>query len=245
MEGVDAASPARNRTKESLVKFLRNRRRPSPALIVAIAALSVSLVGTAVAVPIAEVSLNKQERKVTRKIAANLARKIARRISGRVSNRRITKRAPGLSVASANTANSANSANTANTVPDGAVTTNKIADGAVTDAKLATAFLPASTPGIPIAGANIAANGTVRKFFNRFGGEPTVNKTGTGTYNFTFPGLEGKALNSDSIGLVSLQNGAGEIRRSSSGGNPLVFTYDSAGTAADRAFEYVLLVPSS
>lgn len=83
------------------------KHKPSPAMIVAIAALSVSLVGTAVAGPIAEISLNKGEKKQIRKISRN--------ISNRVSNRRITQRAPGLAVATANFSNIANAANLANT----------------------------------------------------------------------------------------------------------------------------------
>lgn len=82
------------------------KKRPSPAMIVAIAALSVSLVGTAVAGPIAEISLNKGEKQQIRKISRN--------ISGKVSNRRITKRAPGLNVASARNAVIANVANASN-----------------------------------------------------------------------------------------------------------------------------------
>lgn len=75
-------------------------------MIVAIAALSVSLVGTAFAGPIAEISLNKGEKKQIRKISRN--------ISNKVSNRKITQRAPGLSVAAAQNANIANVANAAN-----------------------------------------------------------------------------------------------------------------------------------
>jgi hypothetical protein len=87
----------------------RKVRRPSSAMLVAIAAIVVSLVGTAIAVPIAEVSLSKKERKQTRKIASRLARKIARRLA----NRQITKRAPNLSVATANSATTAGAASTA------------------------------------------------------------------------------------------------------------------------------------
>lgn len=84
----------------------RFKKRPSPAMIVAIAALSVSLVGTAVAGPIAEISLNRGEKKQVRKISRNIA--------GKVSNRRVTKRAPGLNVASARNAVIANVANASN-----------------------------------------------------------------------------------------------------------------------------------
>jgi hypothetical protein len=76
-------------------------RKPSPAMIVAIAALCVSLVGTAVAAPVAVISLNKKEKKQVRKIA------------GKVSNKRITKRAPNLSVKNAKNAQAAASATSA------------------------------------------------------------------------------------------------------------------------------------
>jgi hypothetical protein len=77
--------------------------RPSPAMAVAIAALCVSLVGTAFAGPIAEISgLTKKDKQTVRKIS--------RKISNRVSNRRITKRAPRLSVRHAQAADSATTA---------------------------------------------------------------------------------------------------------------------------------------
>lgn len=83
------------------------KKRPSPAMIVAMTALCVSLVGTAFAGPIAEISgLNKKDKRTVRKISRN--------ISGKVSNRRITKRAPGLNVATARNAVIANVANAAN-----------------------------------------------------------------------------------------------------------------------------------
>lgn len=96
-------------------------------------ALCVSLAGTAVAVPIAEISLNKKEKRQIRK----MANKIAQRV--------ITKRAPGLSVASAQTAQSAESAKTADTAKfadtaksaDSADTADTVANGAITTAKLA------------------------------------------------------------------------------------------------------------
>jgi hypothetical protein len=82
------------------------KQKPSPAMIVAITALFISLVGTAFAGPIAEISLNKGEKKQIRKIT--------RKVSNRVANRRITKRAPGLNVATARNAVIANVANASN-----------------------------------------------------------------------------------------------------------------------------------
>lgn len=138
----------------------------------------------------------------------------------------------------------ANDAVTNGKVANNAITSGKIANGAVTNEKLATAFLPAATAGVPVAGADVAADGTLRQFFNRFGGAPTVQKNGTGSYTLKFPGLEGKAFFSESIAMATLQSGPGEIRRTSSGGNPTVETYNSAGTNTDQAFDYVLFVPS-
>lgn len=59
--------------------------RPSPAMVVAIAALVAALTGSAVAGVVTTVSLDRQEKKQVKRIA----------------NKRITKRAPGLSVANA------------------------------------------------------------------------------------------------------------------------------------------------
>ncbi|HEU4905113.1 MAG TPA: hypothetical protein VFT19_03225 [Solirubrobacterales bacterium] len=55
------------------MKQIRKWRKPSPALIIAIVALSAALVGTAVAGPIAGISLSKKEKKQTRKIARQQA----------------------------------------------------------------------------------------------------------------------------------------------------------------------------
>ncbi|MEX2447456.1 MAG: hypothetical protein WD404_01775 [Solirubrobacterales bacterium] len=53
-------------------------------MIVAIAALSVSLVGTAFAGPIAEISLNKGEKKQIRKISRNITNRIFNRRAGKL-----------------------------------------------------------------------------------------------------------------------------------------------------------------
>jgi hypothetical protein len=75
--------------------------RPSPALIVAIAALVAAVAGTAVAGPGATTS------KITKKKVTNIARNVA--------NQQIDDRAAGLSVAHANTATNATDANHATT----------------------------------------------------------------------------------------------------------------------------------
>lgn len=88
------------------------KRKPSPALVVAIAALSIALVGTAVAGPIATSSLSKNERRITAKIARTLSLRFIKRFTAPLANRQITMRAPGLSVANAeNASNAENAAN--------------------------------------------------------------------------------------------------------------------------------------
>ena len=91
-----------------------------------------------------------------------------------------------------------------------------------------------------LAGANVTSTGTVIAYFNRFGGAPTVSHTAaSGIYVITFPGLEGKLLNSEAIHIATIFGGIGEIRTSSSGGNPFILTANSAGTATDQSFYYV------
>lgn len=90
-------------------------RKPSPALIVAIAALCVGLVGTAVAGPIATDSrLSRADVKTVIKLARTLALRFDARFTAPIANNQITRREPGLSVKSAKSADSADSANTAN-----------------------------------------------------------------------------------------------------------------------------------
>lgn len=105
-------------------------------------------------------------------------------------------------------------------------------------------YIKKNTLGMPLAGASIAADGTVQRYFNRKGGAPTVDHSSTGIYIVTFPGLDGKAYYNNSVVSVSLQGiSGGEIARWSSSGNPYVATSDSTGAASNRAFEIVILVP--
>lgn len=99
-------------------------------------------------------------------------------------------------------------------------------------------------PGGPLAGASVAADGTLVKWFNRRGGAPTVDKLGTGAYRLTFPGLVGQAAYNNSVVQVSLVS-EGEIYRVSYDGNPGVQTNNSAGTAADRPFDLVIFRPGA
>lgn len=125
------------------------------------------------------------------------------------------------------------------------VTRTKIANAAVNWAKVDGTILTIGTPGVPIAGVNVASNGTVRRFFNRVTGQPpTVSRPTAGTYQITVPGLQGKLTSTNSISLTTLIGNAGEIWLTAVGGNAVVKTTDSAGKAANRAFQYVIFVQS-
>jgi uncharacterized protein (DUF2147 family) len=124
---------------------------------------------------------------------------------------------------------------------DGSVTASKIPDGSITENKLADHYLNASTVGVPLAGANVSSSGTVLRWFNRFGGKPTVEHTSTGFYVLSFPGLEEQGGVSSSIATATLIGNAGEISRNSTGNNPAVETYDSAGVPTNEQFEFALI----
>lgn len=124
-------------------------RTPSPALLVAIAALCVALVGTAVAGPVAGTSrLSKADRKVVVKTARTLALRYIKRFTPPLANREITQREPFLSVnvaddaTRASTANRAKTAESADTaeiaegVREGSITGTELADNSVTGAKI-------------------------------------------------------------------------------------------------------------
>lgn len=207
-------------------------------IIVSASVLALAVGGIAVAGG----ALDKQEKNAVKKISKKQAIK------------QINKLAQGLSVdhastsGSASTAGSANSAETADTAKsaDSATNASNATNADKVDGKNASDFLAANTVGVPVAGANIDANGIVRRSFNHAGGAATVNKSATGIYVVTFPGLEGKAYFDNSIVLVSLAGvQPGEITRQSQQGNAYIATYNSSGALADRAFEVVLFVPGA
>jgi hypothetical protein len=147
-----------------------------------------------------------------------------------------------------------NGAVTAKKLHKNAVTTNKIRIGAVTGPKLANAsvsfrktdktVLSIYSAGVPVAGVNVASDGTVRRWFNRVGGAPTVNHPEAGVYQISIPGLQGLIKSNSSISLATLISNIGEIRVTSSGRNPVIRTANSAGVATNRAFNFVVFYRS-
>ena len=118
------------------------------------------------------------------------------------------------------TRNIKNGAVTAKKLHKSAVKTAKIASHAVGYQKVDSTIVTGFTPGVAIAGANIAANGTVRRYFNRYSSAaPTVVHPQAGLYEVAFPRLQGRVAANRSISLGTLVSPIGEIRVTSSGRN--------------------------
>ncbi len=138
-----------------------------------------------------------------------------------------------------------NGAVTAKKLHKNAVTTKKIRDGSINFRDTDRSIVNAYTPGVAVAGVNLSPNGTVRRFFNRFGGTPSVTHSGTGLYQISFPGLAGHIRSNSSIAVATLIGAMGEIRVTSFGKNlAQVRTASSNGAAANRAFNYALILAS-
>jgi hypothetical protein len=183
------------------------RFRPSPALVVSLIALFVSLGGMSYAA----------------------ATKIGTRgiKNGAVTSKKLHKNAV-----------------TAKKIRKGAVTGSKLANRSIGYTKVDGSLMSIYTAGAPMAGINVAANGTVRRFFNHFGGAPTVSHPQAGVYQIAFPGLGGLVTSRSSISQATLISGLGEIRVSSAGKNPIVRTANSTGNPANRAFNFTVIYRS-
>jgi trimeric autotransporter adhesin len=227
----------------------RRIKRPSPAMVVALIALFVSVGGVSYAA--SKIGTNDIKRGAVTK--PKIAKKAV--TTGKLDRQAV--KGGKIADAAVKTGKIADQAVQFGNIQDlaigtdklstGAVTSDKIAGGSVNSTKVDGSIVTADTVGVPLAGANIGSDGAVRQFFNRVGGAPTVDHTaGTGVYNITFPGLDGKVLNSGSVSMGSIQSAAfgGQLTISSSGGNPRIRTANGAGAATDLSFEYVVIQPS-
>jgi hypothetical protein len=102
-----------------------------------------------------------------------------------------------------------------------------------------------TAPGVALASVTSPGGATpgVDVWFNRLGGEPTITRTGTGTYVVAFPGLNANVTTN----VVAVGNGPNDdqVSITSGTGNLHVTVLNGAGTAVDDFFSVVVFKASS
>lgn len=205
--------------------------RPSPALVIAIIALFLSLAGTsyaAVKLPAGSVGTKQL--------------KNAAVTGAKIKNRAVTAAkisTVGLKVPSASRADSATSADVATTATT-AATAGGVAAGAITDSS----FSNTDAGAVAAAGGTITVSGTTPAFtrqFNRVGAAMTVTRMDTGFYEITVPGLVYSEVE-DHITLVTLHYGGATTATISSIATHLVVaTSNGSGVATEpTGFSFVV-----
>lgn len=134
-----------------------------------------------------------------------------------------------------------------------AVTGGKLASGAVKGGKITKGAVKASKldpsiPGIAVAGVSVSRNGGIRSSYNRVGDPVQVRRSSSGVYSIDVPGLtDTDAYFGGSVGVLQVASLAdfesGEVSAHTAGSRSsfeVVNTYDSSGTAADRAFTWTI-----
>jgi hypothetical protein len=214
-------------TKTKGGREMVRRFRPSPALVIAVIALFVSLGGFSYAAA---------DRIGTSQIAngAVTAKKLHRNA---VTSKKLHRNAVTSKRLHRN-------AVTTKKLHDGAITADKLADRSVGFTKTDGTIMSAFAAGVALAGVNVAPTGVVQRFFNRYGGTPSVSHPSAGLYQIVFPGLLGKVGSTRAITLATLVSNVGEIRATSSSGNALVETANSKGKPANRGFNLVVVIRS-
>lgn len=103
-------------------------------------------------------------------------------------------------------------------------------------------YIPATQgSGLALAGVEVHESGSVLSSFNRFGGVPVVTHIeDSGRYVIDFPGLSLGGSGSAFIAAATLIGQNGDISYSSIGGDVIIYTFDSAGSPADRGFGLVI-----
>lgn len=123
-------------------------------------------------------------------------------------------------------------------IKKGAVKKGKIADGAVSTAKLA-----GKARGVAVAGARVTSGGVLQSWFNRRGGEPTVELLGE-RKDITFPGLSLNGLTTIPVATV-LGGTTGQIVVGFTPNAIRVETNDSAGTMDALGFSLLVYETSA
>ena len=95
-----------------------------------------------------------------------------------------------------------------------------------------------------VGGVRALSDGTVLTWFNRRGGEPTINHAATGRYEITFPGSDFN-INLNLIVVANAVGTMGFATVGSVGGAAIVRTYDESGSAIDVAFNVLVFDAST
>jgi hypothetical protein len=216
-------------------------RKPSPALVISIIALFLSLGGTSYA------AITLPAKSVGTKQLKNAAVTSVKIKNGAVTASKINS--SGLKVASATHADSATTATTATTATNAtnattaatATTASGVVAGAITDS----AFSGTGAGAVAEAGGTVTVAGTTPSFttqFNRLGGAMTVTRSNVGFYEVNIPGLPYTDFR-EHIALATVIWGTGAIVATthSIAGHLVVMTFNGAGTSTDPAgFQFVV-----
>jgi hypothetical protein len=213
-------------------------RKPSPALVISIIALFLSLGGTSYA------AISLPAKSVGTKQLKDGAVTSAKVKNGAVTAAKINS--SGLKVASATHADTATTATTATTAANAtaaatAATASGVAAGAITDS----AFSGTGAGAVAEAGGTVTIAGTTPSFttqFNRLGGAMAVTRMSAGFYEITVPGLPFNDVD-EHIAVVTVIYGTSAIvaTTGSIATHLVVMTLNGAGTPTEAAgFQFVV-----
>lgn len=135
-------------------------------------------------------------------------------------------------------------------IRSGAVTSGKLAGNAVTgvkvkDGSLSGADLAPRAVGMAHAGLTVYADGTLRGWFNRVGGQPTVDRFASGRYAITVPGLAPEDPLTSASAAIILVTPTVSLERScswsSGAGSAFIVSCTYDGTFINTSFSVAVL----